>query len=80
MTRQEKFSKARKSLQLLFPLNLSFEVNYKSDYYLTEIFVGDAIISVGAYHDSNKSLDINDRYLESMLIAIANYDPSLIPE
>lgn len=85
MTRQEKFSKARKNLQNLFDLQLSFRT--KQDFYtcITEILVGDIIISAGAAtqtYDENdkKELSPNDVYLDSMLAAIGNYDTELIPK
>jgi hypothetical protein len=79
MTLQEKFNQARKNMQEQFSTYLSFEVTEENSYTMrTEIFLGDTIISVGFYSDSQCTM--NEVSLGSMLEAIANYDLNLIPK
>ncbi|MEE0138998.1 hypothetical protein [Fusobacterium ulcerans] len=79
MTLQEKFNQARKNMQEQFSSYLSFEVTEENSYTMrTEIFLGNTIISVGFYSDSQCTM--NDVSLGSMLEAIANYDLNLIPK
>lgn len=79
MTLQEKFNQARKNMQEQFSSYLSFEVTEENSYTMrTEIFLGDTIISVGFYSDSQCTM--NEVSLGSMLEAIANYDLNLIPK
>lgn len=79
MTLQEKFNQARKNIQEQFSTYLSFEVTEENSYTMrTEIFLGDTIISVGFYSDSQCTM--NEVSLGSMLEAIANYDLNLIPK
>lgn len=81
MTRQEKFSIARKNLQKSFTTLLSYEIESKGNTYIASIFLNNIIISVGTYdYKEEENLSTNDRYLESMITAIANYDPALIPK
>ena len=79
MTLQVKFNQARKNMQEQFSSYLSFEVTEENSYTMrTEIFLGNTIISVGFYSDSQCTM--NDVSLGSMLEAIANYDLNLIPK
>lgn len=79
MTLQEKFNQARKNMQEQFSSYLSFEVTEENSYTMrTEIFLGNTIISVGFYSDSQCTM--NEVSLGSMLEAIANYDLNLIPK
>lgn len=79
MTLQEKFNQARKNMQEQFSSYLSFEVTEENSYTMrTEIFLGNTIISVGFYSDSQCTM--NDVSLGSMLEAIANFDLDLIPK
>ena len=79
MTLQEKFNQARKNIQEQFSTYLSFEVTEENSYTMrTEIFLGDTIISVGFYSDTECTM--NEASLCSMLAAIANFDLDLIPK
>lgn len=84
MTLQEKFTHARIEMQKFVyekvaNSTLSFVTLELDDFTVkTEIYAGDTILSVGASRDTGKIS--NQTYLYSMLNAIANYNPNLIPK
>ena len=80
MTKQEIFNNARNNLNSKLGvdnLDLSYVTTENRFIIKTEIFYNNKVITVGF---STDKLEDNDRYLESAIEAIANFDLSLIPK